>query len=523
MHIVDVIMAYLLTHHIHSRAFRSFLVEHLGDRTDHFIHEFHTFMKSPYDMIGYDRQVAYSYGSQLSDVVVSDYETDSDVAVNGSASTFTSNRFSGVIEIDSDTSHDSDVIIQETAPPVIDLVDSDTNETPTVTNEIPSTLNEIIGNTTDEVIEGSSVDDSESRKPVLPPKLRLKHKRQSHEKTSRNKRKRNITSSSSSSSTDSSSSSSTDSSSDMSIPNNPRKRLKHRKEFGKYRQPYKSTERDRYRHSRCFDTDASDERSNLNHSSDSEAAPIKQRWKARNKKLKCSKPSGHDHTLTSPRYNKRPPQYSRSSRSFSGSDNNSSSWNNSNSSQETHKGCLLDNKPSTCTENKYRNSHPNAYDPSYSYLLHENIPSCSRNSSERTASSTREKPSDISTETCSVNNSLFNHQNLINNRSYSTNTRSASPEDRNVYKRYWGLSEEINFPSCSNYISEVKRDPDQEENLFYNSTESFRNNSNLNDDSNESFKESFSTAHHHLKHPSVPSKIVMAFPIKQAAENSDSE
>lgn len=469
-------------------------------------------------MIGYDRQVSYSYGSPLADIVVSDYESDSDMAVDGSTSTST--RFPGIIEIDSDTSRDSDVIIQETASPVIDLVDSDTNESATVVvNVVPSTLNEIIGNTTDEVIEGSSVDDTENRKPVLPPKLRLKHKRQSHEKTSRDKRKCNITSSSSSStSTDSSSSS--DSSSDLSIPSNPRKRLKHQKEFGKYRYLYNSNERDHYRHFQNFNTDTLDDRNNLNHSSDSEAAPIKQRWKARNKKMKYSKPSGN-YLLNNPRYNERPAKYSKSHHSLFGSNDNSSIWNNTKSSQETLRDYLLENKPSTCTENKYKEGNSNACHQSYSYFLDKNIPSCSRNRSERTVPFIRERPSDVSTEI--GNNLPFNQQSSYNNSSYSTNTRNASPDYTNVYQRYWGLSEEKNFPSCSKYSSEGARNLVQEHKLFNNnSAELYRNHPKLDDNSHESFKESFSRAHH-LRCPSVPSKIVMAVPIKQAAEESDSE
>lgn len=52
MHLVDIIMEYLLSHHIRSTAFKNMLREHLGSKTEHFVHEFYTFMRSPYDMIG---------------------------------------------------------------------------------------------------------------------------------------------------------------------------------------------------------------------------------------------------------------------------------------------------------------------------------------------------------------------------------------------------------------------------------------------------------------------------------------
>lgn len=60
MHLVDIIMDLLLRHHICSRTFRNLLYEYLDNKTDHFIHEFYNFMRSPFDMIGYDRYVTYS-------------------------------------------------------------------------------------------------------------------------------------------------------------------------------------------------------------------------------------------------------------------------------------------------------------------------------------------------------------------------------------------------------------------------------------------------------------------------------
>ncbi|KAK9876185.1 hypothetical protein WA026_011303 [Henosepilachna vigintioctopunctata] len=59
MQLVDTIMDYLLRYHICSRSFRNLLQTYLGERTDHFVHEFYNFMRSPFDMIGYDRHVIY--------------------------------------------------------------------------------------------------------------------------------------------------------------------------------------------------------------------------------------------------------------------------------------------------------------------------------------------------------------------------------------------------------------------------------------------------------------------------------
>ncbi|XP_060520813.1 E3 ubiquitin-protein ligase Topors-like isoform X2 [Cylas formicarius] len=60
MHLADLIMDHLLRHHICSRTFRNLLGTYLVTKTDHFVHEFYSFMRSPFDMVGYDRRVIYS-------------------------------------------------------------------------------------------------------------------------------------------------------------------------------------------------------------------------------------------------------------------------------------------------------------------------------------------------------------------------------------------------------------------------------------------------------------------------------
>lgn len=88
MHLVDFIMEQLLTHHICSRTFRNLLREYLDVKTDHFVHEFYSFMRSPFDMIGYDRGVIYTSRPQspapfLEDdtVEIHDNSDDSDVVL----------------------------------------------------------------------------------------------------------------------------------------------------------------------------------------------------------------------------------------------------------------------------------------------------------------------------------------------------------------------------------------------------------------------------------------------------------
>jgi hypothetical protein len=81
MHLVDIIMDHLLRHHICSYMFRSLLYEYLSNKTDHFIHEFYNFMRSPFDMIGYDRHVIYTERRPspirfIDEIDVSDYDSD---------------------------------------------------------------------------------------------------------------------------------------------------------------------------------------------------------------------------------------------------------------------------------------------------------------------------------------------------------------------------------------------------------------------------------------------------------------
>ncbi|XP_074027312.1 uncharacterized protein isoform X2 [Leptinotarsa decemlineata] len=209
--LVDIIMDHLLLHHICSRTFRNLLYEYLYNKTDHFIHEFYNFMRSPFDMIGYDRNVIYTERPQSPPPYV--------VMLQDEAS---------------DDGNDSDVIIvgsiNPEEPVVIDLVNTDSDEPILVSPEDPP---EPIP-----ISEHSSEGEGGTRTPVLPLKLRLKRKRQSREKKKEKqlkKRSRHHRSRSSSSSISSSSSSSSDNSHAR------YKRRKKVKKFSRKRTPHSSS------------------------------------------------------------------------------------------------------------------------------------------------------------------------------------------------------------------------------------------------------------------------------------------
>ncbi|CAH0550996.1 unnamed protein product [Brassicogethes aeneus] len=174
MRLVDIILESLLRYHICSSTFRTILQEYLGNKTDHFVHEFYNFMRSPFDMIGYDRHVIYTErpSSPAPFIDVSDNDTDSDVVIVSATN--------------------------PNEPVVIDLVNTDSDE-PILISEQPAPISH------------ASTENAEARAPILPLKLRLKHKRQ----RMRNKkhRRRSSSSSSSSNSSSSTSSSSTEASS----------------------------------------------------------------------------------------------------------------------------------------------------------------------------------------------------------------------------------------------------------------------------------------------------------------------
>ena len=138
--LAHLIMETLNWHHIRSRFFKNLLHGYLGDRTDHFIHEFSSYMRSPYDMFGYDRAAHYTVSSQHYRLSTVSEEEDSDEVTvvsttnNTPISELLHQPTIEVIEINSDSSHDSDVILNEVAPVVVDLLNSESDDTVIVEN-----------------------------------------------------------------------------------------------------------------------------------------------------------------------------------------------------------------------------------------------------------------------------------------------------------------------------------------------------------------------------------------------------
>lgn len=74
----------LCVHDIQSRAVHDYFVRYLHDKTEHFIHEFYNFAISPYDIVGYDRNVDYRSRDQPAEVTVeisSNESSDGEVQV----------------------------------------------------------------------------------------------------------------------------------------------------------------------------------------------------------------------------------------------------------------------------------------------------------------------------------------------------------------------------------------------------------------------------------------------------------
>ncbi|GLV39723.1 Topoisomerase I-interacting protein [Carabus blaptoides fortunei] len=168
------IMEMLCQYPIQSTSFRTRLTTFFAARTDHFIHEFYNFVRSPFDMIGYDRHISYSYARPTMVFSQSVSDDDSDVRVVDSPNdcVYVPPRTPEVIVINSDSESD-DVIISTPPPPapptIVDLVDTDSDHD-FVSIDTP----QIIG-------ENDRPEESSSRSPQLPIKIRLKLNRNNAE------------------------------------------------------------------------------------------------------------------------------------------------------------------------------------------------------------------------------------------------------------------------------------------------------------------------------------------------------
>ncbi|XP_044745717.1 E3 ubiquitin-protein ligase Topors-like [Coccinella septempunctata] len=157
MELVDRIMDYLLRYHICSGPFRNLLRSALGNRTDHFVHEFYNFMRSPFDMVGYDRHVNY-------------YERPT-----------TPTPFIDVSEDDS-----SDVMIVEENPEVIEVHSSDSDDDVIMTSSFvpkPRLLTDgLMSQKSRRVsVSSSSSDEEQQREEERPRKRNLKRSRRESE------------------------------------------------------------------------------------------------------------------------------------------------------------------------------------------------------------------------------------------------------------------------------------------------------------------------------------------------------
>lgn len=85
-YVMQIILDLITRMEIRSPHFHEVLREYFGDRTQHFIHEFHSFATSPFDMIGFDNNAVYVTHDRLAHSIVTEIESsssdsDSDVQV----------------------------------------------------------------------------------------------------------------------------------------------------------------------------------------------------------------------------------------------------------------------------------------------------------------------------------------------------------------------------------------------------------------------------------------------------------
>jgi E3 ubiquitin-protein ligase Topors len=79
-YVLELILRLITQFHIRSRAFRDAIQSYIGGYTEHFIHEFFQYARSPYDMYGFDENADYQPRNNLQqeEVAVSE-SSDEDV------------------------------------------------------------------------------------------------------------------------------------------------------------------------------------------------------------------------------------------------------------------------------------------------------------------------------------------------------------------------------------------------------------------------------------------------------------
>ena len=79
-YVLEMILGMLKQHHIRSRPFREALRQYMGGNTEHFVHEFYQFARSPYDMYGFDENAEYQPRNNLQHEEVAVSESSEDEA-----------------------------------------------------------------------------------------------------------------------------------------------------------------------------------------------------------------------------------------------------------------------------------------------------------------------------------------------------------------------------------------------------------------------------------------------------------
>ena len=79
-YVLELILRLITQHHICSRPFREAIHQYMGDHTEHFIHEFFQYARSPYDMYGFDENANYQPRTTLhhEEVAVTSESSDDD-------------------------------------------------------------------------------------------------------------------------------------------------------------------------------------------------------------------------------------------------------------------------------------------------------------------------------------------------------------------------------------------------------------------------------------------------------------
>lgn len=136
----------LCQHDIQSREIRDYFLRYLHDKTDHFVHEFYNFAISPYDIVGYDRNVDYSSREQhnIQTVEISSNESsDGEVQVIDDRSAGSS---STVIRISPENS--TEVVLETTGAQEENCIINDVNANE-IAEDVPLASSEVVVESSD--------------------------------------------------------------------------------------------------------------------------------------------------------------------------------------------------------------------------------------------------------------------------------------------------------------------------------------------------------------------------------------